>query len=247
MTILAISSRVRQSLIAFSLVAGFTGSMNTPASAAVIVGTAMGSVDCDPFFCNESGTSSGQSIDYMQEYSASAFPGPLSIGSVTFYDTIIPGPILSGDYTITIGITSQPLGSTYPLTMASTAAFFSGHLGGPIGSSFTITGNSYAYDPSAGNLVIDIVAANQPVVPNGPNIGYFDTDYSGTYTTRSVHITSLDPFHDSVGLVTGFDVANVPLPGSFPLFGAALFGLGALGFGRMRKGSATVALSQLLE
>src|SRR5579872_3154383 len=53
---------------------------------AVTVGTADPSNgNCYPFMCNDSGTSSGPSINYEQVYTSAAFGAPTSIGSATFY------------------------------------------------------------------------------------------------------------------------------------------------------------------
>ena len=52
-------------------------------AAPITIGTAQ-SGNCYPFMCNDSGTSSGVSIDYQQVYTSSAFSGPVMINSITF-------------------------------------------------------------------------------------------------------------------------------------------------------------------
>jgi hypothetical protein len=51
-------------------------------------GVTVGNFDngnCYPFMCNDSGTNVGQSIDYQQVYSSSAFSGASTIDSMTWY------------------------------------------------------------------------------------------------------------------------------------------------------------------
>ena len=208
--------------------------LSTSASAAVIVGVPNAG-NCYPFTCNDSGVSSGQSIQYTQIYSSAAFAAPLAIGSITFYDTLFPGPVISGDYSISFGTTTASLGAGYPINLSNVSPFFVGHLGSAIGSSFTITGNSFSYDPSAGNLVLQVIASNQANVPNGSGNGYFDADQTGATTTRAFLMTGHSAASDQIGLVTGFNVSTVPLPPSLPMFGAAIIGLVAFSLAGRRN------------
>src|SRR5664279_6207101 len=52
----------------------------------VTVGTInAGSGNCYPFSCNDTGTNVGQSIDYMQVYSSSAFSAPITVTDLRWY------------------------------------------------------------------------------------------------------------------------------------------------------------------
>lgn len=210
-----------------------------PASANVTVGVPL-TGNCYPFECNDSGVTIGQSIDYQQIYSSTAFSGITSFNTITFFDTLFPGPVISGNYTITFSTTTAALGAAFPIApLANTATFFSGALGGPIGTSFSITGATYNYDPSMGNLVMEVVVNNQAGVPNGSGNGYFDADDSGTATTRAYCLAGCGTStNDSVGLVTEFSTVSVPEPASWAMM---IVGFGLTGVAMRRRGGKTAA------
>ena len=108
-------------------------------------------------------------VDYEQIYSAAAFSGPISFNTITFFDTQIPGSSLTlANYDITFSYTSSPLNSQYPISGTGTQSFFDGILGGPIvGTSFSISGPTFNYDPALGNLLIDVQVTNQQMAGYG--------------------------------------------------------------------------------
>jgi hypothetical protein len=146
-----------------------------PAMAQLTVGTPNRG-NCYPFNCNDSGTSTGVSIDYQQIFSSTAFPGPLTINSITFVNVPFGGTtqVLSGNYDITFGTTSDPLGSNNPLVLSNVGTFFDMTLGTTnVGATYTFLGAPYAYDPASGNLVMEVFVVNQALVPNDSGNGYF--------------------------------------------------------------------------
>lgn len=200
------------------------------AHATLIVGsTADG--NCYPFGCNDSGLSVGQSIHYQQIYSSTVFSGPIAIESLTFYDTLYPGNVLSGHYTFHLSTAAVSL-FAMSITLADNigadnALFFSGSLGtGPL--AFTVTGTPFYYDPALGDLLLDIVVNNQDTVVNDGGNGYNDATGSPiTVTQRGVAVGNAGAVVGTGALVTGFNAGpvSVPEPGTLALFGLCLAGL----------------------
>lgn len=189
--------------------------------------------NCQPFACNDSGTATGQSFHYQQIYSAAAFEGAGVIDALSFFSWA-PAPantVLNGTYTVTLSTTTAALGSAYAITaLSNTASFFTGNLGRAITGGFTIDGANYAYDPAAGNLLLDIVVTGQDNIRNNGQ-GYFQADYTGTQTSRAVD-TGNGVFSGGGALVTGFSFAVVPEPQSWALL---IVGFGLVGVAARRR------------
>ncbi len=200
------------------------------AQASLIIGTTAGS-NCYPFGCNDSGISVGQSIHFQQIYSSTEFTGPINIESLTFYSSLLPGNILSGNYTFhlsTAAVSLFAMSTTLADNIgADNALFFSGSLG--TGSlAFTVTGTPFYYDPALGDLLLDIVVNDQDNVPNSGNNGYNDAVGSPvTVTQRGFAVGNSGGIVGTGALVTGFNVTpvSVPVPGTLALVGLCLAGL----------------------
>jgi len=95
--------------------------------------------------------------EYQQVYSASAFSGPAEITAITFFP--IPDALsnsISGDFTIYLSTTGAGVGSlstTYANNIgANNAQFFNG----VVISVTSFDGAPFLYDPSQGNLLMDM-------------------------------------------------------------------------------------------
>jgi PEP-CTERM motif len=191
--------------------------------------------NCYPFLCNDSGVSTGQTIDYQQVYSSGAFSGTQSINTLSFYFNPSFGGssnVLSGTYDIYLstttatvnGLSSDPTanrGGDYTLVDVFTGLVDSN-------PSFTIALTSpFSYDPTSGNnLLLEVIASDQPILPNGSGNGYLAADSTGSTTSRAWGASTplnLDP----TGLVTTFNASPIatPEPGSITLLGIGLIAL----------------------
>ncbi len=178
---------------------------------------------------------------YQQVYNSSLFGGsPTSISSITFYATGGGfGPNADGTYTLSLSTTAASVNGL-DTDMANNVGpndetFFSGTLpaypsasGGPM--TFTIA-SPFLYDPSAGNLLLDIQISG---VTNDSTAAFVSQNGDfGTDSSRMVNGTATRG--TSYGLVTtfGLGATSVPEPGSLTL---ALIGLSAVaGLSRRRR------------
>jgi hypothetical protein len=200
--------------------------------------------NCYPFMCNDSGTSSGQSIDYEQVYASTAFSGPQTIDTISWYFASVFGGndvILGGSYEFewgyaasnAVGNLSSTLASNYTSgpNVIGTAGIPAG--GFNYGAVLTLSGFlPFTYDPSLGDLLLEIIVTGQDNVANGSGNGYNEADDTGAETSRAYCITNLGCAADpATGLVTTFGTSNVPEPSAVVLLGTVALGVGL----RLRK------------
>jgi hypothetical protein len=205
--------------------------------------------NCYPFMCNDSGTSSGESINYEQVYSSSAFTGPVRLTSATVYYDADSGNdvILGGTYDLYLSTTTRSVNGLNGASMSSNIGADNTevlpNLVVPAGG-FTyfasITFNfatDFDYNPAAGNLLLDVLVYNQDLVPDFSGNGYNEADYTGSgQVSRAYSFAGSNSggAYDN-GLVTTFTygpLSGVPEPGNLALLGGALAAMGWLRFRR---------------
>ncbi len=166
--------------------------------------------NCFPFGC--SGTR------YQQVYNSSLFPNPFSFNTVTFFNTKFgpgAGIIDTANYEIRFSETPKAVNGLDTSVFDNNIGvndqpFFNGVLGGPIGPSmeFLILGSTYNYDPSQGNLLMDIHKIDLP----GSGSVFLDAR-NGTFGIDSSRAHNFGIAFESWGLVTKFGETNGPGPG----------------------------------
>jgi probable HAF family extracellular repeat protein len=176
------------------------------------------------------GPAFGPATRYQQVYNASLFPSsPIIITEIAFPHTVMPGGnIDSATYEVHLSTTSRPVNGLDTINFNSNVGpndqvFLPPTvLGGPLPGTtpLVLTGSPFVYDPSAGNLLLDVFKAGGDPFPVTP---LFLDARNGDFGSASSRADNFGPGFTSTGLVTQFTIP-VPEPGTW-----ALFGIGALG------------------
>ena len=187
---------------------------------------------------------------YQQLYTAANFSQPVFIDAIRFANSVatdagLAGGIADGEYLIRFAVTDRPengLGLDFDGNVAGySATFFSGVM---MSAGLRVAGDPYFYDPSRGNLLLDVTVLSQEPV------GWLGFDFSGSATdgTSRVFYGFPPPFTppfpiiaDERGLLTTFETrsaAVVPEPGSLLLVATGLAAAAGVGVRRRRSGRA---------
>ncbi|MEH2246133.1 PEP-CTERM sorting domain-containing protein [Nostoc sp.] len=186
--------------------------------------------NCIPFGCGQK---------FQQIYNANLFSSPILIDTISFFNkNSFPGSIDAANYTINLSTTSKAVNGLSNIFVdnigANNQSFFVGFLDGPISNGkFSITGNSFLYDPSQGNLLLDISK------DGGNNFSVFLDSQNGSAPSGSIsRAFSFDnspsgSTNDNYGLVTEFSDSAQSVPEPASLIG--ILGLGAFGITSLCK------------
>ena len=205
-----------------------------PASAAsVTVGNNDGD-NCYPFSCLASDVG-GTGSNYQQIYTSTAFSGITSFNTISFF--LSTGGLMdSASYTISFSTSSKAVNGLEGIGANNVGGdsqlFGTFSVSGSMPSVLSFTGNSFSYDPSMGNLLmnVDVFGLTQS---NGYS-SFFQADYTGTDTQRYFAYGGSPEGSVDVGaLRTEFsNVSAVPEPETYAMM---LAGLGLLGFAARRR------------
>lgn len=195
----------------------------TSASAATVTVGQFGGGNCYPFSC----MAGDDTLHYQQIYGASSFGSTaLDIDKISFFADS-GGSLTPSTYSVSFWLTSSPVNGMSSSASANEgtllANFGTFSLTGAMPSTLTLDGTNFVYNPSMGNLVMDVqvTSGNAP----GGYFSFFEADYTGASTLRAFgNGDSLDV--GTGALVTQFTAAPVPETGSLALM---LAGLGLVG------------------
>ena len=162
------------------------------------------------------GSNSSVGTRYQQAYAAGDFAGlgVINISDISFFlNNLFIGNLRSGTYTLSLSTITAGINTLSDTNFdsnlgANTTLFTTVSLSGPAPATLSFSGTPFRYDPSQGNLLLDIVVANgseQSPVANFQAAG-------GTANGIFSRYHNFGSGTIGYGLVTRFDYSSVPEP-----------------------------------
>ena len=170
---------------------------------------------------------------YQEAYSSSLFSVPIAITGIDFFRSGATGTVGSGTYQLSLSTISGSVGSLSNVNFnsnlgANNAVFAVMALSGAAPGILSFTGGPFSYDPSQGNLLLDMQITNP-----GSNGSAMFEDENGSGPPTIARYQNFGFGTVDYGLVTEFDsgaVTNTPEPGTLVLLGVGLLGIGGWRF-----------------
>lgn len=173
-------------------------------------------------------------VDRVQQvYDSSLFSGMTTINEVSFFVADIPFTWNGSTWQMSLSTSPNTLGSLDPVFANNVGvdnAVFDTltPTGSPAVNSLVTFAGSFTYDPSQGDLLVDIV---RTAGVSAPVIGLYATNSPGlldrAYAFNST-VTAIGLNQDGYALHTRFDVTVVPEPSSVALLGSAMIAVATL-------------------
>lgn len=195
------------------LITGTTALLLASPLEAQLIGAPGSDSNCFPFGCKLTADPSSR---YQQVYASANFAGPISIGTINFFQTALTtGTLNTGTFTFYLSTTSvavDALSPTFNANVGADNALFGvfNLTGGPVGGTLSFTGGPFAYDPAQGNLLLDIYTSITT-----PGETYLDSrsgDANGLFSRRH----DFGSTFTGTGLVTEFKAASTVPPETPP-------------------------------
>lgn len=169
------------------------------------------------------------STRYQQVYSASAFNGPIDIRELVFYATSnAQAPILDGTIQVFLSVTDRGVNEIshrpFDDNLGAETSLFATLGGGAslTNSELVIDGQPFHFDPTQGNLLLDLRISGATAGQSGPFFASLTGGGPGYVPFSRWH--DFGTGFDNQGLVTGFR-GTVVEPGTLALLALGLAGL----------------------
>ena len=203
-----------------------------PAVAGTVTVGNYDSGNCYPVSCFAGETYGGGGSLYQQVYTASAFTSPTTIGSVSFFKSS-GGVMDSATYDIAFYLSPNAAGSLSTNAASNRGALLSNFgsfsVSGAMPDTLTFDGSRFTYDPSLGNLLMQVSVTG--LTNSVSYSSFFQADGSRLQTERLYQYANGETYTGGNALVTSFGAGAVPEPATWAMM---IGGFGMVG-GAMRR------------
>ena len=174
---------------------------------------------------------------YQQIYNATNFSGPTSFNQIRFFQSSVGGTLRPGDYSVFVSTSTRSVIGANRLTTdfdsnrgLDNMLFGVFTLGGTAMATLDLTGTTFNYDPTQGNLLLDFRIANGGPRPAQPAFFAGQNTFAGgsVFSSASNFTSQTGVVLNSQGLFTEFrSVAPnvVPEPSTYMLLGTGLLAI----------------------